>query len=133
MTVRQSRRARWGVFLGVIIPIGILSRIGRTGSVLFDKYLGDVLYAAMVYAIFRLWLTSRPATLAAAVTMIAIEAFQLTRIAAQLLTSEHLAVRIAARLMGTYFSYLDLLAYAVAIACMYAADSWSNRRLSGTR
>jgi hypothetical protein len=32
-------------------------------------------------------------------------------------------VRICARLMGTEFSFLDLLTYGVGIACIYLADS----------
>jgi hypothetical protein len=32
-------------------------------------------------------------------------------------------VRIGACLMGTEFSFLDLLTYAVGIACIYLADS----------
>jgi hypothetical protein len=90
---------------------------------LFDKYLGDVLYAAMIYAILRLWWTSRAAAVSAVALMIAIELFQLTLIAAHMLKSEHLIVRIVARLMGTHFSYLDLLAYVVGIGCMYLVDS----------
>jgi hypothetical protein len=117
-------RAPWIICLAVIIPLGILSRIVRTGSVLFDKYLGDVLYAAMIYAILRLFWTSHAAAVWALVVMIAIELFQLTLIAAHMLKSEHLIVRIIARLMGTHFSYLDLLAYVVAIGCMYLVDSW---------
>jgi Protein of unknown function (DUF2809) len=115
--------APWSIFFAVIIPVGILSRIVRTGFVLFDKYLGDVLYAAMIYAILRLWWTSRAAAVCAAAIMIAIELFQLTLIAAHMLKSDHLIVRIIARLMGTHFSYLDLLAYVVAIVCMYGVDS----------
>lgn len=116
-------RAPWSICLAVIIPLGILSRIVSTGFVLFDKYLGDVLYAAMIYAILRLWWTSRTAAVCAVAVMIAIELFQLTLIAAHMLESEHLIVRIIARLMGTHFSYLDLLAYIVAIGCMYLGDS----------
>ena len=100
----------------------------RTGSVLFDKYLGDFLYAAMIYAILRLWWPSRAAVVSAWVVMTAIELFQLTLIAAQMLTSEHLIVRIVARLMGTHFSYLDWIAYVVAIGFMYLVDSVAARR-----
>src|SRR5262245_43685211 len=119
----QRRRAPWIIFLAVSIPLGILSRMIRTGFVLFDKYLGDVLYAAMIYAFLRLWWPSRAAAVCAVVAMIAIELFQLTMIAAHLLTSEHLIVRIIARLMGTQFSYLDLFSYLVAIGCIYLVDS----------
>jgi uncharacterized protein DUF2809 len=62
--------------------------------------------------------------------MTAIEFFQLTMIPARLLASEHLVVRICARLIGTEFGFLDLLAYAVGIGCMYLLDS-STKQTSG--
>ena len=119
----QRWGAPWSIWLAIIIPVGILSRIVHTGFVLFDKYLGDVLYAAMIYAILRLWWTSRAAAVSALAVMSGIELFQLTLIAAHMLKSEHLIVRIIARLMGTHFSYLDLLAYLAAIGGMYLVDS----------
>lgn len=82
----------------------------------------------MIYAIVRLWWPSRAAVVWALVLMTAIELFQLTLIAAHLMTSEHLIVRIVARLMGTHFSFLDWVAYVVAIATMYLADSVAPRR-----
>lgn len=117
-------RSPWILCFAVIVLLGLLSRLVHTGWVLFDKYLGDGLYAAMVYALLRLWWPSRVAAVMAAAVMAAIESFQLTLIPAQMLTSAYLAVRLLARLLGTQFSYLDLLAYAVAIGCMYFADSW---------
>ena len=90
----------------------------HTGFRLFDKYLGDALYAAMVYVILRL--TGRIARVAvwAAVAMTAIELFQLTRAPAGMLRSEYSAIRACARLLGTEFSVLDLLAYGVGILCI---------------
>ncbi len=113
----------WSLCLAGIIAIGILSRVVHTGLAAFDKYLGDSLYAAMVYAILRLFSKSARVVVWAAVIMLAIESFQLTMIPAHMLTSEHSIVRIGARLLGTQFSPLDLLAYAVGIACIYLADS----------
>ena len=116
-------RASWMLFLAGIIAVGTFSRMLHTGWVLFDKYLGDALYAAMVYAILRLvWRTAALAVPAMAI-MTAIELFQLTMIPARMLASQHLMVRICARLMGTEFSFLDLLAYGVGIGCIYFADS----------
>jgi hypothetical protein len=111
--------------LAGIIATGILSRIVHTGFIVFDKYLGDALYAAMVYVILRLFWTDRRATIAVAamIVMTAVELFQLTMIPAHLLESGHLIVRICARLMGTEFSFLDLLTYAVGIAAIYLVDS----------
>jgi hypothetical protein len=125
MVLGLRSRASWILCLMGIITMGILSRVVHTGLVVFDKYLGDALYAAMVYAILRLFW--RAAAVAVAVTamviMTAVELFQLTMIPAHMLASEHLIARICARLMGTEFSFLDLLAYGVGIGCIYLADS----------
>ena len=116
-------RAAWILCLVAIVAVGVLSRTIHTGLAIFDKYLGDALYAAMVYAILRLlWRTAAIAVYAMAV-MTVIELFQLTMIPARMLASGHLIMRICARLMGTQFSFLDLLAYGVGIGCIYCADS----------
>lgn len=112
-------------FLAGIIATGILSRVIHSGLVVFDKYLGDALYATMVYTILRLLWRSASVALPAAVVMTGIELFQLTMIPAHMLGSEHLIIRICARLIGTEFSFLDLLAYGVGIGCVYLADSTS--------
>ena len=106
-----------------IIAMGILSRLVHTGWPVIDKYLGDALYAMMVYGILRLSLRAAPAAAGAVTVMTAIELFQLTKIPARMLASEHLASRICARLIGVEFSFLDLFAYAVGIGCIYLADS----------
>ena len=115
-------RTWWALCLAGIVAVGILSRLVHTGFILLDKYLGDALYAAMVYAILRLWRSDGSVVGLAASAMLAIEAFQLTLIPARLLGSDWLVVRICARLLGTHFSFIDLLAYAAGIACVYAVD-----------
>jgi Protein of unknown function (DUF2809) len=105
--------------------IGILSRVIHTGFVVFDKYPGDALYAAMVYVILRLlWrATAVAVAVATLIIMTVIELFQLTMVPAHMLASKHLIVRISAMLIGTEFSFLDLFAYGVGIACIYLVDS----------
>jgi hypothetical protein len=118
----EGGRAFWWALLAAIVSAGLLSRAAHTGFRLFDKFLGDALYAAMVYVLFRLTGRIARVTLWAAVSMTAIEFFQLTQIPAGMLRSASPAVRILARLLGTEFSVLDLLAYAVGIASVAAVD-----------
>jgi len=118
------------VLLAVLISGGLLSRMVHTGFRLFDKYLGDALYAAMVYALFRLTGRITRVTLWAAVAMTAIEFFQLTGVPAGMLRSKYLAVRACGRLLGTEFSFLDLFAYAIGIGCL-AASYRSESRIDG--
>jgi Protein of unknown function (DUF2809) len=118
-------RATWYTVLTAIVAAGIASRTIHSGLPVWDKYLGDTLYAAMVYVIFRLLWPSVSGRLIAAITsitMILIELFQLTLIPAQMSTSANLLVRICARLLGTEFSRLDLAAYAVGIAALLGLD-----------
>ena len=129
-------RLSWMFCIVGIIAMGILSRVVHTGLRVFDKYLGDALYAMMIYGILRL--LSRPAASAvcAMVVMTGIELFQLTMIPAHMLASEHLMVRVCARLIGVEFSFRDLLAYGVGIGCIYLVDcsqSTPRRSLSSKR
>jgi hypothetical protein len=120
---RLTSRRSWALCILAIIALGILSRIVHTGFVAFDKYLGDALYAAMVYGILRLVTKPPTAALYVAVIMTVIELFQLTLIPAQLLASGHWMTRICARMMGVEFGFPDLLAYAVGIGCIYTVDT----------
>src|SRR3954453_12284301 len=95
----KSRRF-WIICLVAIIAAGILSRAVHTGFVVFDKYLGDALYAAMVYAILRLFSTAAIVPVWTMLIMTAIELFQLTLIPLHMLANRHLIVRICARLLG---------------------------------
>jgi hypothetical protein len=115
-------RRFWWILLFSIVAAGILSRVTHTGVRLIDKYLGDALYAAMVYVLLRLTGRITRVAIWTAATMTAIEFFQLTEIPAGMLHSTHLPVRLCARLLGTDFSVLDLLAYAVGILCIAAID-----------
>jgi hypothetical protein len=134
MVVRLRSRRSWVFCIVGIIAAGILSRLVHTGLVVFDKYLGDALYAAMVYGILRLLSKAAPSALWAMAVMTAIELFQLTSIPAHMLASEHWVTRICARLMGVEFGFLDLLAYAVGIGCIYLVDaSQGNDDDSGVR
>lgn len=121
-------RLSWVFCIVGIIAAGILSRVVHTGLVVFDKYLGDALYAMMVYAILRLGWKPAASAVSAMAVMTAIELFQLTMIPAHLLASEHWITRVCARLMGVGFSFLDLLAYAVGIGCIYLVDSSPRKR-----
>jgi hypothetical protein len=118
----QEGRGLWWWLLAAIVVCGLLSRMAQTGLKIFDKYLGDALYAAMVYVILRLTGRITRVALWSAVAVITIELFQLTGLTAEMFRSGSAVVRVCARLLGTQFSVLDLLAYAVGIAFIAAVD-----------
>jgi hypothetical protein len=125
MMLRLGSRLSWVYCILGFIAVGIFSRIVHTGVAVFDKYLGDALYAMVAYAILRLLWPPAAAAVWASVGMTAIELFQLTMIPAHLLASTNLAVRLCAHLLGVTFSFRDLLAYAVGIGCIYLVDCQS--------
>jgi hypothetical protein len=120
----MNSRAHWLACLAGIIALGIASRAVHTGWILLDKYLGDALYAAMVYSLISLTWQSTPLrkAVAAMLIMTALEVFQLTMIPQQMLATDSPAIRIFARLLGTAFSFCDLLAYAAGIIGAYVSD-----------
>ena len=77
----------------------------------------------MVYATLRLFSKAATVPAWAMAIMTAIELFQLTMIPAHMVRSGNLIQRIVGRLLGTEFSFWDLLAYVVGIVGLYAADS----------
>jgi hypothetical protein len=125
-------RLSWVFCIIGIIAMGIFSRVVHTGLAIFDKYLGDTLYAMMVYGILRLFSKPAPSAMFAMVAMTSIEFFQLTMVPAHMLASKHWVMRVCARLIGVEFSFRDLLAYGLGIGCFYLFDCarWQNGRAS---
>lgn len=120
----MSRRTYLLGTCGAII-VGILSRVGETGWPLIDKYAGDALYAVMLYTLLgAVAVKAAPASkgITILLLMIAIEGFQLTNIAATLSHSSNVLLRIIARLLGTTFSWWDILAYVVGLLLIVAVD-----------
>lgn len=104
---------------------GALSRMLHSGVPLLDKYLGDALYAVLVYLLLRALQPGRRPLLAALVAlalMAAIESFQLTGIPAIMAHSGNFILRLAAIALGTGFHWYDLLAYAIGIMSAALAD-----------
>jgi hypothetical protein len=119
---------RWRIALcGLgVVALGLVSRRVPLGLLAWDKYLGDSAYAAMVY--FGLaWLQGYPRmkriALIALALCCAIEAFQLTGIPLALVQSPQPLVRLFARLvLGSSFSWWDILAYLVGVAGALGLD-----------
>lgn len=113
------------IVLSLIVLGGILSRLVSTGFVVFDHYLGDALYAAMVFVLLLLFAPMRPRSttaLVAVVIVVLIEAFQLTGIPLQLRGSDHILLRLLAVVLGTTFNGWDIVSYAVGILVFFGVD-----------
>jgi|WetSurMetagenome_2_1015567.scaffolds.fasta_scaffold267642_2 hypothetical protein len=121
----KARSINYLICLIMVIMIGIGSRVLHTGFILLDKYLGDALYAVMFYLILSLiWSSGRPLYKAclSMLFMTVIEVFQLTRIPLLLSESVNIVLRITSILLGTKFSWMDLVAYLTGIIIIFAID-----------
>jgi hypothetical protein len=107
--------------LAAVIALGLLSRLRPMGWPLYDKSLGDVLYAVAVYLVVALlryrWRPSRVALLAL-VLCLAIESFQATGIPARY---AHFAV--VRWLLGTTFSWHDVVCYVLGVVGITILDA----------
>lgn len=111
---------RLSLALVAVVAVGLLSRLRPIGWHLYDKTLGDILYAVAAYLVlamlFYRWRPSRVA-LVALLLCLAIEAFQATGIPAQY--AHFAAVR---WLLGTTFSWHDVGCYAVGVGAVTVLD-----------
>jgi hypothetical protein len=102
------------------VALGVLSRTCPLGWPLYDKSLGDALYAVAAYLVLALLLPRKPRGLVAALALalcLAVESFQATGIPA---CYAHLApVR---WLLGTTFSWHDVACYVVGVAVIAGVD-----------
>lgn len=127
----RGRQRNLLVALGVVILAGLGSRLIHTGYLLPDKYLGDALYAVMVYlliALYRRGVTPIRQGVLSMIVMMSLELFQLTGIPLAMISSGNLAMKIIGRLLGTTFSWLDLVAYCVGIVVVVCLDRYLSRR-----
>jgi hypothetical protein len=129
----SRRRVAYVSLLVVVSVIGIASRAFQTGYLLFDKYLGDVVYAFVFYlflgALCDRWTPGRKAVLTL-VFVLTVEVFQLTLIPLRLSLSNSFLLRFASILLGTQFGWRDIVAYLLGIAGVYLADRFYVSRLS---
>jgi hypothetical protein len=118
--------ARLLAVLVIVVALGVGSRLDPVGWSLYDKSLGDALYAVAAYlALALVWPRQRVAVLAgtALALCLAVEGFQATGIPARY---AHLGV--VRWLIGTEFAWHDVLCYVVGTAAIAGLDVHAIRR-----
>ena len=125
MALGMTRRMVLACSIAITIIMGALSRVVQTENILFDKYLGDMLYAVMIYLLLS-FVRPRAAPLAklwlSMIIMILIEAFQLAGIPLSFRLSESAVLQVVGILLGTHFALFDIIAYMVGIVVVYLLD-----------
>jgi hypothetical protein len=102
------------VILVLTIALGLVSRLRPIGWYVYDKSLGDVLYAVVAYFTLALFLCRRPPGVVALLALalcVAVELFKFTGIPAAL---AHLPV--VPWLLGHSFSWHNLACYLLGVA-----------------
>ncbi|MBM7844917.1 MULTISPECIES: DUF2809 domain-containing protein [Herpetosiphon] len=115
------------IVLGAIILSGIGSRLVSSGFVLFDNYLGDALYAAMLFMLLLVLaprLTLAKAALISFGVVVLIELFQLTNIPLAMRSHENSLLRLIAIVLGTTFNGWDLVSYAIGILIFFGYEAY---------
>ncbi len=128
----MSTRWVYALALVVIAALGIASRVFYAGNLLWDKYLGDVIYAVFFYlALGIVWPRMAPGRKAVLTLLfvLAVELFQLTGIPLQFRLSDSPLFRFLSILLGTQFAWWDIVAYLVGIGGVYLVDRFYVRKL----
>lgn len=116
MKLLPRSRIIYAVVILLVIALGVVSRQVWFGNVLWDKYLGDALYAVMLYLGFRLlWPAhgkGRHLIFATAFVLL-IEAFQLTGIPANMRLQSSSIQKLISVALGTKFHLFDIIAYLI--------------------
>lgn len=131
--MKSARRHTLIYLCLIVIALGVISRILRFENAFFDKYLGDALYAILFYLLISMLVSELRAIKKATIVfilMVAFELFQLTQIPMALSQNDNVLARIAAMLLGTVFSWLDIVAYLVGIVIAASVDmmKFENRK-----
>lgn len=104
----------------LIILVGLLSRIVQLNNIIWDKYLGDMLYAVMFYYIFKLFIENhRKRLFVTFLLMVVFELIQLTGLPTYLSHTENFVFHILGFLIGSEFSFIDICVYIVGLSLLH--------------
>ena len=115
----MTQLLRRATALALTIALGIVSRLRPLGHWVYDKSLGDVLYAVAAYLALALVFRLPVRVLAplAFTVCLAIECFQATGIPAR-----HANLLVVRWLIGTDFAIYDIVCYAIGVGFIAVVD-----------
>jgi hypothetical protein len=106
--------------LAATVMVGLASRLSPVGWYLYDRVLGEVLYAVATYLILAMILCRKPPPFVAALALLcclAVELFKLTGIPA-----DHQRVFLVRLFLGMTFSWVNLGYYSIGVVLIALAD-----------
>jgi hypothetical protein len=104
----------------ITVALGLASRLYPTGWFLWDRVLGEVLYAVAAYIVWALLLGRKPPLVIAAIAFascLAVELFKLTGIPAE---NQH--VFLVRWFLGMSFAWVNLGYYLIGVVLSACAD-----------
>jgi Protein of unknown function (DUF2809) len=125
MSLRTKRRLYCATALAAVIVLGIVSRAVPLGWPLYDKSLGDVLYATAAYLGLALLFPRWPVWFLAALaggSCLAVEFLQLSEVNEKLLMIPALRW-----FLGTTFAWHDIVCYLLGVMVAVAVDLFALR------
>jgi heme/copper-type cytochrome/quinol oxidase subunit 1 len=120
-THAARRRLSCAGVLAAVIALGVASRAAPLGWLVYDKSLGDVLYAVAAYYALAVLMPRLPVVTVAALATAAcfvVEFLQLTEVNQRLLT-----VPVLRWFLGTTFLWHDLVCYLAGVAVAACLDA----------
>jgi hypothetical protein len=109
--------------LAATVVLGLASRLCPVGWFLYDRAVGEVLYAVAAYLVLAMLLVRKPPlfiALIAFVCCLAVEVFKLTGIPA-----EYQHVLLVRWFLGMVFSWVNLGYYFIGVVLIAFADCWA--------
>ena len=109
----------------VVFAAGVASRMQRLDNDVWDKYLGDALYAVMFYLCLAIcWPSVQPTyrVIVTSIFVVCIECFQLTGIPLDMRRNGNVFLKFVSIVLGTKFGWFDMLAYFVGITVVSLCD-----------
>ena len=110
--------------LAATVVVGLVSRLCPVGWYLYDRALGEVLYAVAAYLVLAMLLFRKPQSLVAALAWAccsAVELFKLTGIPA-----EYQRLLLVRWFLGMVFSWVNLGYYFIGVVLIAFADCTTN-------
>jgi len=122
----SSRRRVYISLAVVMFVLGIVSRAGpKLDNLIWDKYLGDALYAVMFYLCLAIFLPRQSLlyrVVATSVFVICVECFQITGIPLHMRQNGNVLMKLVSVVLGTKFGWGDMLAYFAGLASIASFD-----------
>ena len=129
-----TRMLRLLLAMAITVALGLASRLYPTGWFLWDRVLGEVLYAVAAYIVWAMFLSRKPPLVIAVVAFsscLAVELFKLTDIPAE---NQH--VFLVRWFLGMTFAWVNLGYYLIGVALSAFVDGatrGAKRAATGTQ